>query len=281
MKKKTVILLGMLFLLCGCTAEVNLEIKDDKVLETVSINAYPDGDYTLERLPAVFRNYVPAYAKDKPGDAEADVMKKGISYYTRTQETIVNGYRFTYKYDFKLSDYKDARTVKEGFRSSNVYEDKVSKTILFSTDSGGLLYFCDEYPLLTDVRINIKTDYNVLENNADYVNDNVYTWELNKNSNNKSIYLLVDKTLDNKGNMLGNDKENNGNEEKPGNNGSSNPTGNKKDDQVKKDEKKEEYASKIEEEMNKHPFVFVVLAILLFIVIVIILSKVTKITKVR
>lgn len=278
MKKKILILIGLLFLLCGCTAEVNVEISGDKVNENISINAYPGGDYTMDRLPKVFRQYVPAYAKDVLADAEPDQKKNGIAYYKRTQEEIVDGYRFNYSYSYRLNNYKDARSVKNGFRSSNIYEDKVAKTILFSTDNGGLLYFSDEYPLLTDVKVHIKTDKKVVENNADYVNGNVYTWEFHKNGDNKNIYLLLDKTTKHDDE---NKEDNNNTNKNPGGNTSSNPTGNNKDNKDETNLKKEEYGSKIEENMNNHPFFYIVIAIIVFIFVVFILSKVTKITKVK
>lgn len=277
MKKKILILIGLLFLLCGCTAEVNVEITGDKVNENISINAYPGGDYTMERLPKAFRQYVPAYAKDVLADAEPDEKKSGVAYYKRTQENIVDGYRFNYSYSYRINNYKDARSVKNGFRSSNIYEDKVAKTILFSTDNGGLLYFSDEYPLLTDVKIHIKTDKKVEEHNADYVNGNVYTWEFSKNGENKNIYLLLDKTTKNdSGNKEDEDDKNN-----PGENQTSSPTGNNKDNKTENDSKKQEYTSKVEESMNKHPFAYAIIAVFVFIFIVFILSKVTKITKVK
>lgn len=41
------------------------------------------------------------------------------------------------------------------------------------------------------MKINIRTNYKVLENNADSVNGNIYTWVFNKDSN-KSIDMLID-----------------------------------------------------------------------------------------
>lgn len=272
MKKKIILLIGLLFLLCGCSAEVNLEIKDEQVSETVVIHAYPSGDYTMERLPGAFLKNVPAYAKDILAEDEGDVRRKGISYYTRTQEEIVNGYKFTYKYNFKLSNYKDARTIKNGFKSSNVYVDKVANTILFSTDSGGLRYFSDEYPNLDTVKVNIKTTYKVEEHNADYVNGNVYTWEFRRDNTSKGIYLLLDKTVNGTGEEKPNDKDDTSSV--------GNSTGDKKNEQ-NTNTKREESNSKIEDEMNKHPFVFVIIGVILFIIVVFLLTRVTKITKVK
>ena len=53
-----------------------------------------------------------------------------------------------------------------------------------------MIYF-DEYPLLEEVTVNIKTDYLVEENNADSVDGNTYTWVFNKDSK-KSIDIVID-----------------------------------------------------------------------------------------
>lgn len=250
MKKKMFILIGLLFLLCGCTAEVNLDISGNKISESVVIDAYPEGDYTMDRLPGAFKNYIPAFSKDILADAEGDIKKNGVSYYTRTQQSLGNGYRFNYKYDFSLSNYKGARTLKDGFKSSNLYVDTKENTALLSTDNGGILYF-SQYPYLTEVTVKIKTDYFVKENNADYSNGDVYTWVFNRNSN-KGIYLLM---------SLGQDEENPDKDKED-----------KKDDSSQNQAKEE--LSGFEKFINEHPILAIVLGILLFIVLVFIASKI-------
>lgn len=274
MKKKLILLIGLMFLLCGCTAEVNLEIKDDDIKEQIKIDVYPEGDYTLDRLPAVFRQYVPAFANEILADAEPDIKKDEVLYYKRKQEDIVGGYRFTYSYDYKINNYKDARSVKHGFKSSNIYIDKVSKELLLSTDSSGLQYFSEEYPLLTDVTINIKTDYTVKEHNANQVTDNIYTWNLTKDDN-RSIYMLIDTTEVN-----GVNEGNVGEIEKPPKENNDNDKDNHNNGQVAT-KQEEEYDTPVEKFMNKHPFIIIVGAIFLLIVVVIVVSKVAKIQKVK
>jgi len=273
MKSKILILISLLFLLCGCTAEVNLEIEDDLIKEKVTIDVEPSGDYTMERLPKAFRLYIPIYAKDILPDAEPDRQIKGVTYYNRKQERLNNGYRFTYSYNFKLNKYEEARTIKNGFKSSNIFIDNVAKTILLSTDNSGMLYFSEEYPLLNRVKINIKTNYKVEEHNADRVNGNIYTWEFTKNDNHKNIYLLLDKTKDNQNTEI--EKPQDPDIQKPTDKFPNKPT----TEDNKKPTKKEE--NTIQEEMNKHPYLFIIGAIVLFFIVIFILTKIIKITKVK
>lgn len=250
MKKKIILLIGLVFMLCGCSADVNIELTGSNVKENVYIYAYPNEHYTKERLNKAFRKYIPAFAKDTIIDTMPDEETKGISYYKRSEVDLGNGYRFNYKYNFNLSNYKNARTVKEGFKSSNIYVDNKEKTILFSTDNGGLLFF-SQYPDLNTVNVNIKTDYKVKETNADSVDGNVYTWKLSRNNNNKNIYLLLDSS------PVEEDKDDEKNNVIENNN-----------------DVKEE--SKFIKFVNEHPFLVIFVSFFLFLIIVLIISKITK-----
>ncbi len=200
MKFKYFGLILIIFMMCGCTAEVNLEISDSKIKESVDITFYQDAIYTKDIIKASFRNYIPIYARDVIVDAEEDRPFPNTKYYEKTETDLGNGYRFNYSYDFNINEYEEARTIKDGFRSYNVSVDQDNGNISISTDNNGLLYF-DDYPLLEEVRINIRTNYLVEENNADSVNGNTYTWIFDKDTK-KSINMLINtSTNDNSGNI--------------------------------------------------------------------------------
>lgn len=192
MKIKCLILILITFLMCGCTASVNLEITDSEVKENVEITFYQNAIYPKDVIKTSFRNYIPIYESDSIIDAEPDLPSLDIIYYEKEETDLGNGYRFNYKYDFDILDYNNARTIKEGFRSYSV--SKENDIISLETDDKGILYF-DDYPLLEEVRVNIKTDYFVTENNADSINGNTYTWVFNKDSK-KSINMSIDTTRD-------------------------------------------------------------------------------------
>lgn len=252
MKKKIILLISLVFLLCGCTAEVNIEIDNTIIKEDVSIAAFANEYLTKDQLSSAFRTYIPAFAKDIIVDTMPDEKVRGVSYYDRTLKDLGTGYRFDYKYNFNFNNYESSRTVKEGFKSANVIVDNKEETILLSTSNGELMFF-NQYPELSEVKVNITTSYDVKENNADYVNDNVYTWIFNKNEK-KNIYLLLDS--------------------KP-----------KEEEEIPSTEKDPENTQVQEEEedsafvkfLNEHPFLVVVLSLLLFLIVVFIVSKMTKI----
>ncbi len=188
MKKKILILILLIFMISGCSVEVNVDISDNKIKESNDITIYQNAIYTKDILRTSFRNYIPIYASDLIVDTVPDQPFSDVLYYNKNTTDLGNGYRFNYSYDFDIDKYGSARTIKEGFRDySYSYRNDI---ISLSTDNEGLIYF-DEYPLLEEVTINIKTDYLVEENNADKVNGNTYTWVFNKESK-KSIKIVVD-----------------------------------------------------------------------------------------
>lgn len=259
MKRKMFLLLALTFLMCGCTAEVNLNIKDLSVEEEIIIDAYPNDDYSKEQLKASFRNYIPIYATDIVPDTEPDKKVSGISYYQKKVQDVGNGYRFNYSNRFKLETYKEAKSIKEGFKSANITFDKNEKSILISTDNNGLLYF-NKYPLLTEVKINITSSYIVKESNADSVNGNVYSWKLNRNSK-KNIYMLIDQS-----NVRTEISSNNEDEH--------NKQDNNKIDNKTNDEKV--YSNEFEKFINEHPFIVIIGALATFIIFILFFKKISK-----
>ena len=188
MKKKILTLILLIFMVSGCSVEVNLDISDNKIKESNDITVLENAIYTKEILRTSFRDYIPIYASDLIVDTVPDQPFSDVLYYNKNTTDLGNGYRFNYSYDFDIDKYGDARTIKDGFRDySYSYRNDI---ISLSTDNEGLIYF-DEYPLLEEVTVNIKTDYLVEENNADSVNGNTYTWVFNKDSK-KSIDIVID-----------------------------------------------------------------------------------------
>lgn len=188
MKKKIFILTLIILMMCGCSVDVNIDISNNKIKESNDITVLENALYTKEILRTSFRDYIPIYASDLIVDTVPDKPFSDVLYYNKNTTDLGNGYIFNYSYDFDIDRYGDARTIKEGFRDySYTYRNDI---ISLSTDNKGLIYF-DEYKELDEVVINIKTNYLVLENNADRVNGNTYTWIFNIDSK-KSINIVID-----------------------------------------------------------------------------------------
>ena len=75
----------MTLLLSGCSAEVNLEIVDDKINESTVITAYENAIYSKEILRTSFRNYIPAFARDVIVDTMPDEEFPDVKYYEKSE----------------------------------------------------------------------------------------------------------------------------------------------------------------------------------------------------
>lgn len=190
MKIKYLILVLLIFIMCGCTTEVNFDISDNKIKESVDIIFYQNALYPKKVIKTSFRNYIPIYAKDLIVDTIPDEPLNNINYYKKRETDLGNGYKFNYSYNFNINEYKEARTIKNAFISYDVSYNEDDNIISVFTDNEELLYFKD-YPELEEVKINIKTNYLVKEENADSINDNIYTWVFKKDEV-KSINLVID-----------------------------------------------------------------------------------------
>lgn len=254
--KRIIMLLVLLFILTGCSANVNITLTSSGIEEEISVSSYTDANTTKEQIYSSFRKYMPVYANVPLSDTEPDTKKNGIEYYDRKQQDLGAGYKFTYSYKYGFNNYKNAKSIKHGFDSYTIQRNNVDKNIMISTDSSGLNYF-EQYPDLESVTINIRTSYKAIETNADYVNGNTYTWVLRKGTK-KSIYLLVNDPNADKEYDTGSKEE----EKKP--------------NKVTVIEQEEKEKSEVVKYLNDNPFLIGTIAIIGFFVLVLVLAKISK-----
>lgn len=263
--KRIILLLILVVFITGCSAEVNINVSSNGIYEQVTITDNVSNGRTKEHILASYREYVPAFSKTLIADTEPDVKLEGVEYYTRALEETNTGYKVSYGYKFGFDNYKDSRSVDLGFKDAIIQRDAVDKEILLTTDSDGLKYF-NMYPALSNVTINIvSTEFKVKDSNADYVNNNVYTWVLNGNTK-KSVYIVFDDPnyvppVADSGNTENDDV-----------------TDKEEDNKVSNDnvEVEEEEQSGIEKFMNENPFVVVCICLIIFLIFVMIVIKISK-----
>lgn len=193
MKRKILILIGLVLVLCGCDAEVNLKVSKNDIEEIINITDYT-GNYSSETmLVNSYRDYIPVFSTEVIVDTEPDTKKSNVEYYTKSKISFNNGYNFTYKYKYNFEDYYMATSVKSSYRSTFIQHDKKENNIIISTDSAGCLLF-KQYKTLNSLKVNISSGYKVLESNADSINGDIHTWNLSRN-NDKNIYIKYDTTM--------------------------------------------------------------------------------------
>ena len=184
-KVKVVIYIVLLLLLTGCTAEVNIDLKEKTMVENITI---VDKNGTKNEISNRYRKYVSAYYNEMVADENPDERLEGFTYYNRTVKELNDGYAFTYYKTFSLDEYNKATSFKSAFRSGAVEYSNEDGVIDIYTDSNGLLIF-DTYPDLESVRVNITTKLEVLDNNADEVKGNTYSWIINRDNKERNIFL--------------------------------------------------------------------------------------------
>ncbi len=175
--KRKIVLFTFLLLLTGCTSEYNITISNDKIKENIVVNI-PD-------------NYIPVQTDIENNDhieiddqvtpfIEEDqypfLNNNDIKY---DKKVVKNGNitNVTLDYTYTLDDYKKSKAFTTCF-------DKKSFT---KTNKGYQINLTGSFYCLygDEVKINIKTNNEVLKNNADKVKGNVYTWIINKDNSQK------------------------------------------------------------------------------------------------
>ena len=175
--KKICLIIPLVLLLTGCTATANIVISDNIVSEEIIID-----DQTTPRES--FRDYIPVYYNDEVADTEPDVKEDNKVYYKKA----IKDNKIYYSYSYRIANYNNASTMKNVFDSSVLSPgDRDGVTELYT--SKGRIHLFDIYPTLTRLEINIKTDLEVVDNNADSTSDNIYTWIFTPDTADKSIHL--------------------------------------------------------------------------------------------
>lgn len=187
MKKRIILLIMILLLNTGCTSEYNLTIDNNVYQEKVNINGI-----TSDELSNLNRDWQIPIDKDEynniSGDPSSEIKITGDTYSYN-----VSGNNLTFNYDFTRSTLNNSTAISICYDKATItnYED----SIVISTSSKVTCF--NKYPYLTSIKVNITTDKSVTSHNADSVNGNTYTWNINKgNSTDKSINMIINNQED-------------------------------------------------------------------------------------
>ena len=176
--KKLFFVIIALFILTGCEANYNLTIEDNGVIESCDflIKKTDDNERTLDDY------YNTKYLSYYDIDAGKD--------YNYEKKRIDDGKYIGMNLSFA---YSGANYQKSSMLDRCFYKKSFIKTkdyIILYTEEGASCFYKDETKLLDSLNVNIKTDLNVVENNADSVKGNVYTWKFTKDNFSKKNILI-------------------------------------------------------------------------------------------
>jgi len=183
MKFKKIITIMSIIALTGCTAEYNLKFEENKITETVIIKATTEEENNGFRY--LEENEVYSIIDQRQQEKyEKEIIKENQNKLGK----------FTYEYNF--GNYKKSR-FSSCYDAYTLTQDNGITSLSTSNEFKCMVY---NYNKIDSLELNIETEYNVIENNADKVEGKKYTWYINdSNKDNKPIKFKYDtKSLEKK-----------------------------------------------------------------------------------
>lgn len=174
---KKIIFLLIILLLTGCSANFNVEIKQNTVEQNIFIQA---NNYELD---GTLLNTI---AKNVYIDKQDTTVLGRFRLLNNKNDNPLNAF-----VSYNINDYDYDYSLYICYDNQNItYSNNILKI-----ETSNYFNCFDKYSIIDDVNINVTTGYKVLENNADKVDGNTYTWNITK-SNKKGIKLTLDTTVD-------------------------------------------------------------------------------------
>ncbi len=197
--KKLVIFLFLSFFVTGCSATYDIEIYNDTVKEEMNFLELDSSkwDSTVQYglsyrdllLASVDYPYPVFY--DTVVDENDRIRLEGVEYYDSTliSDPYQLGQRLTYS-DFTLHTFSSSSLAKKCYQYFQVVEEE--NEIKIATSLENLCF--QEYPLLDEITIRLKTNHQVVNHNANQVNGYSYTWNIRReNQENSPISITLKK----------------------------------------------------------------------------------------
>ena len=210
--KNLIITMGLIILTNGCSVKYeavinNESIKETVLLEETSLKSYQNAYYYTYNTLENFRKNSSELAKYAQAKKEEYINKYYLNKDNfKRDNSIVKEGEYT-SYNFFINNNKKEFNQKNNFFINNIIRDS-----LIINDTNIILHL-DNIPIglldeIDNTSISISTELNVISNNADNVENNIYTWNLtSSNYKTKNILLNIERPKaieDNKSNPTNN-----------------------------------------------------------------------------
>ena len=182
--KKVIFLSMVLFMLSGCTIKYDLDlttpnaaIENLEILETDLNNEYFN---TIKNYTGNIR----AIYSDQ--DSDSYEKDPNLEYYNVTNNSDDSKANLIISYPFTTEEFTNSNIINTCYDNVTFYNTNDKIDIRTSNE-----FLCfEKYISAGEVEVNIKTNQKILNNNADNITDNVYTWKINRsNAYQKPIIL--------------------------------------------------------------------------------------------
>ena len=171
MKKRLLFIICFVLLLTGCDVNYSVTINEDETF---------DEKITMSFLitPSDGNNLTIFY--------DSEIIDKG------------NNYDMVYTYNHDMDSIKTAYFIANCYPGMRITNDE--EEIVINSGDGFACFIGDDGLKADSVKINITTKLKVLNNNADNVSGNTYTWVINENNYlAKNIYFRLERANNNGG----------------------------------------------------------------------------------
>lgn len=175
--KKILILLISAILLTGCNATYDINVKSDKIEDTITIMTDSSNVSRANKTTTDLFN-------QKIGEWE-----NGHDFYKREIVTTEEKTGYQYKYSFTYDEYDAMSQIRKCYENFNI--DTTNGLKLSTSEE----FLCKNYyPQVNSITISITSDYEIKNSNADSVRNNTHIWKINsKNYKNKPINIEINK----------------------------------------------------------------------------------------
>lgn len=204
-KKKMIFLLILMLFVSGCNVRCNINVSPNgSVTEKIKITESKSSDYSSD---FDYSKYI-----DEEINYYNALIKYGNYDYRKINDNSYFGIEFNSSYDNICEYFQDTLFNQYIYRHISCKEE--DEFIVIANDTPFLEKQDNEdysNPIdLNDIKLSISLPIKATENNADYVNDKVYTWEFDENtSSDKGIYLKINKNSLEENKVLAEKKEKN------------------------------------------------------------------------
>lgn len=209
---KKILLVLVVVLLCGCTANYDLKIDaNNNYYETLTLIEESSDNADKSYLHTLYLEEYPIYNSEEFMYYKPNEKIEGNTYYNKNLYVENNLYKSEYTATFNNDSYLDSRILVTSFKERNVGYNAKGKYYYLEL-SNLIIYNAQNNINKVNVSIEIDSNYVVLYNNATSVNNNVYTWNFDSsNADLKIRYQTLENYEESKKNNSSNINNNNQN----------------------------------------------------------------------
>ena len=178
MGKRILLLISLVFILCGCTVNYNLEVNDNSLTEVISGTVTKNESQMNENATDIPLIY------DLINNPQTAIFNDDNQLYIKNIVDLGDNLEYTYSYEYN-NNFEKSKIINSCFENREVYETDLVYHVKLSGK-----FYC----LYSDsININVISNKKVVSNNANKVNNNIYTWVIDK-PDNVNIQLDISKT---------------------------------------------------------------------------------------